>query len=62
VAAGVAKLVGTSADAIVRETSRLLDEPAHYAAMARGSSPYGDGHAGEKIAESIRLYLAERAT
>jgi UDP-N-acetylglucosamine 2-epimerase (non-hydrolysing) len=62
VAAGVAKLVGTSADAIVRETSRLLDEPAHYEAMARGSSPYGDGHAGEKIAETIRLYLAERAT
>jgi UDP-N-acetylglucosamine 2-epimerase (non-hydrolysing) len=62
IAAGVARLVGTHADAIVRETERLLDEPGHYAAMAKGASPYGDGRAGERIAESIRRYLAERAT
>jgi UDP-N-acetylglucosamine 2-epimerase (non-hydrolysing) len=62
VAAGVVKLVGMDAEAIVRETGRLLDDPAHYLAMAKGASPYGDGHAGERIAESIRLYLAARAT
>ncbi|MFO1311866.1 MAG: UDP-N-acetylglucosamine 2-epimerase (non-hydrolyzing) [Burkholderiales bacterium] len=62
VAAGVAKLVGTGTATIVRETSRLLDDPAHYAAMAQGASPYGDGHAAQRIADAILRYLGKRAT
>ena len=62
VAAGVAKLVGTDAATLVRETGRLLDDPAHYRAMAQGASPYGDGHAAHRIAEAILRYLAKRAT
>ena len=49
VAAGVARLVGTSFDAIVNETQRLLDEPAAYAAMASAVNPYGDGRAARRI-------------
>jgi UDP-N-acetylglucosamine 2-epimerase (non-hydrolysing) len=61
VAAGVAAVVGTDTDTIVRETGRLLDDPAHYRAMAKGASPYGDGRAAGRIVEAIRRYLAPRA-
>lgn len=47
--AGVARLVGTTEERIVEEAVRLLREPAHYASMARGDNPYGDGHAAERI-------------
>ena len=60
VAAGVALLVGTDTQTIVRETGRLLTDPAHYRAMARGSSPYGDGHAAERIVKGMEDYLAAR--
>lgn len=54
---GVAKLVGTERAVIVDEVSRLLEDPKHYAEMARGVSPYGDGHAAERIRDIIRQYL-----
>jgi UDP-N-acetylglucosamine 2-epimerase (non-hydrolysing) len=52
--AGVVKLVGPDRSAIVREASRLLDDPAAYAAMATGASPYGDGHAAGRIVAILR--------
>jgi len=54
VAAGVARLVGTDAATIVRETDRLLDDAAWYRGMARGGSPYGDGRAAPRIVDLIR--------
>jgi len=54
---GVAKLVGTERSVIVDEVSRLLEDPGYYAQMARGVSPYGDGHAAERIRDIIRQYL-----
>ncbi|HCC25884.1 MAG TPA: UDP-N-acetylglucosamine 2-epimerase (non-hydrolyzing), partial [Erythrobacter sp.] len=53
IAAGTARLVGTDADRIVRETNRLLDDPAAYAAMAQAHNPFGDGHAAERIADLL---------
>ncbi len=53
VAAGTAKLVGANAPVILAETSRLLDDPAAYRAMAKAHNPYGDGTASRKIAEII---------
>jgi UDP-N-acetylglucosamine 2-epimerase len=53
---GTARLVGTSREQIVAETERLLHDPASYARMARAHNPYGDGHAGERIA----AYLWQR--
>lgn len=56
VEAGVARLVGSDTDAIVREARTLLTDRAAYERMARVVNPFGDGHAAERIAE----LLAER--
>jgi UDP-N-acetylglucosamine 2-epimerase (non-hydrolysing) len=54
---GVAKLIGTDRARVVEEVSRLLTDAAAYAAMAKGVSPYGDGHAAERIAAIVARYL-----
>ena len=53
VAAGTLKLVGTDEERIYAEFNRLLSDPSAYAAMSRASSPYGDGHACERIADIL---------
>lgn len=53
---GFGQLVGTDRDALVQAASVLLDDPAAYAAMTRGTNPFGDGHAAERI---VRI-LVER--
>jgi UDP-N-acetylglucosamine 2-epimerase (non-hydrolysing) len=53
VEAGTLKVVGTETAQIVREASRLLDDPVAYAKMARAVNPYGDGHAAERIIEAL---------
>jgi UDP-N-acetylglucosamine 2-epimerase (non-hydrolysing) len=57
VAAGVVRLVGTSFERIVAESTRLLDDRECYAAMARGVSPYGDGRAAQRIAALLQKDL-----
>jgi len=57
VEAGVASLVGTDADLIVSEVSRLLDDQAYYATRARPIFPYGDGKAAERIAASVENFV-----
>lgn len=57
---GVVRLVGTDEAAIVREASRLLDDPVGYREMARGVSPYGDGKAAQRIVAALRDALCER--
>lgn len=51
--AGTAKLVGTDRELIVREASRLLDDPDAYDAMAKAHNPYGDGKAAQRIARAV---------
>jgi UDP-N-acetylglucosamine 2-epimerase (non-hydrolysing) len=53
VEAGTVRLVGTSREAIVRETRHLLQDEAAYARMSRAHNPYGDGRAVARIVESI---------
>lgn len=53
IAAGTAVLVGADCLRIVTAASRLLDDPAAFAAMARAHNPYGDGTASRRIAEII---------
>lgn len=53
VEAGTVKLVGTDAADIVREASRLLDDPAAHAAMAQRANPYGDGTASRRTVARI---------
>jgi len=47
--AGTARLVGPNAGRIVSETEHLLHDASAYKAMAQAVSPYGDGHAAERI-------------
>ena len=54
--AGAARLVGADRANIVAQASRLLDDPAAHAAMARAVNPFGDGHAAERI---VSLLLSE---
>jgi len=58
VTAGVNKLVGTDVEAIVSNVDRLLSDAAAYAQMASTKNPYGNGTAGQQIAEILRSTLA----
>ncbi len=51
--AGVARLVGTSRRRILEEAHRLLGDETARQRMARAANPYGDGRAGERIADVI---------
>jgi UDP-N-acetylglucosamine 2-epimerase (non-hydrolysing) len=51
--AGTARLVGTDADRIFAEASRLMDDPQAHAAMAKVANPYGDGRAAERIVDAL---------
>ncbi|MFH0778608.1 MAG: UDP-N-acetylglucosamine 2-epimerase (non-hydrolyzing) [Candidatus Eisenbacteria bacterium] len=53
VEAGVARVVGTDADAIVEETKRLITNPREYEKMANARNPFGDGRAAERIAQIL---------
>jgi len=59
---GAAILVGTDREKIVKEASRLLEIPDHYRSMIVEKSPFGDGHASERIADLIESFLTRRAT
>lgn len=54
---GCARLVGTSAERIVREARALLGDPAALDAMRRPSYPYGDGNAASRIAGIVEKWL-----
>ena len=53
VSAGATRVVGTDPFRIVKETYRLLDDPVAYSQMAAAPNPYSDGHAAERIVESL---------
>jgi UDP-N-acetylglucosamine 2-epimerase (non-hydrolysing) len=55
---GVVKLVGSDTARIVAEAQSLLDDQKAYAAMARGVSPYGDGHGAQRIVQVLREHFA----
>jgi UDP-N-acetylglucosamine 2-epimerase (non-hydrolysing) len=55
--ADTVKLVGTDADLIVRETSKLLDDQSAYDAMSRAHNPYGDGLASQRIRDAVLSFL-----
>jgi UDP-N-acetylglucosamine 2-epimerase (non-hydrolysing) len=53
VESGTLKLVGTETNSIVRQAQRLLEDESAYAEMSKAVNPYGDGHAAEKIVETL---------
>lgn len=53
VAAGLVKLVGTKKDLIVQESTTILQHGSFVPAALRGSSPYGDGKAAQRIVSAL---------
>ncbi len=61
VQSGVARLVGTDRDNIIKEASRVLEDRAVYQELSRGASPYGDGQAAGRVARLCGEFLAAKA-
>lgn len=57
IAAGVGRLVGTSRDTIVAETTLLIEDQTHFNRMSQGGSPFGDGHAAQRIVKHCATFL-----
>jgi len=53
VTAGTARLVGTSYDRILKESTSLLEDDAAYGGMANATNPYGDGRAAERTIQAL---------
>ncbi len=53
VAAGAVKVIGTSCQRIVEETTVLLDDGEAYERMAQAVNPYGDGRASQRIVAAL---------
>ncbi len=53
---GAGRLVGTNADRITDEASRLLNDSYAYTAMTMVENPFGDGQAAERIALVLQEY------
>jgi len=58
--AGTLKLAGTDQSTIYTLTKELLTNSNEYEQMAKASNPYGDGHASERIVESILYHCGKR--
>lgn len=54
---GVVKLVGSDYNKIVTEAHLLLNDNHAYKEMSKGVSPYGDGHAAERIVTVLEQYF-----
>ncbi|MBF8161240.1 non-hydrolyzing UDP-N-acetylglucosamine 2-epimerase [Ectopseudomonas hydrolytica] len=59
---GTVLLVGTDPERIVAQTARLLDDAEAYRAMNRVFTPFGDGHASEKIAQRLTRWAQTRTS
>ena len=57
--AGTLKLVGTDEDNIYNEAKLLLTNKKEYEKMSKASNPYGDGHASQRIVDSILNYFKQ---
>lgn len=55
--AGTVKLVGPNEERLVEEATRLLTDPAAYAAMSGAKNPFGDGTAATQIADLLERHL-----
>ena len=51
--AGTVKLIGTNQDKVYGAAKLLLTDEAEYKKMAEARSPYGDGHAAERIVKAL---------
>jgi len=54
---GLARIVGTSRESIVREATDILGSSVVYRTMSEGQNPYGDGRASARIADGLWRWL-----
>jgi UDP-N-acetylglucosamine 2-epimerase (non-hydrolysing) len=59
VAAGTARLIGTSQAAISHHAIELLTNATAYEAMAQAVNPFGDGQAAARILDIVKTYFAK---
>jgi len=55
--AGCSRVIGTRVESIVQEVAELLTDPLRLAAMAEVVSPFGDGHASDRVAAAVAALL-----
>lgn len=55
---GVVKLIGSNYNKIITEAQQLFDDESAYQMMAKGTSPYGDGKAAERIVKTLREHFS----
>ena len=60
VKAGTLKLVGTQVDRVRKEMLQLLEDKNAYNEMANAKNPYGDGHASDRIMDTIYYYFNKK--
>ncbi|QTA79203.1 UDP-N-acetylglucosamine 2-epimerase [Desulfonema limicola] len=61
--AGTAKLVGTDYNLIVENAALLMNNPAELEIMSKGSNPFGDGRASERIVDiCTRFFLNQEGS
>jgi UDP-N-acetylglucosamine 2-epimerase len=58
--AGLARIIGTDGDVIVRHVDQLLEDERAYCEMTTKANPYGDGLASERIVEVLRNWRCGR--
>ena len=51
--AGTINHAGTDAGSILRECAMFLDDPSYYQVFSARRNPYGDGHASQRIVETL---------
>ena len=59
--AGLARIIGTNPDVIVKHVEELLEDGLAYRRMTTAINPYGDGRASERIVEVLRNWRSGRA-
>ncbi len=57
---GLAKLVGTSYENIIKNVSELINNPEKYKQMIKKINPFGDGKAAKRIVEYLKFYYGFR--
>lgn len=58
--AGTLKLAGNEEDVIFERAKELLEDEGAYEKMAQAKNPFGDGHASERIVDSILYYFGRK--
>lgn len=61
VEAGTLKIIGTSEEAVYKNFINLMADPIEYGRMSLSASPYGDGHACERIVRILQSSFSKTA-